>query len=124
MVKVLIADDSTLVRERLRDMLSQLGQIELIGEARDGLEAMDAIRELSPDVVLLDIRMPKRNGIEVLQNIRKAGASPMVIMLTNYPYPQYQKKCMEAGASFFFDKATEFEKVLEVLEQLISGQHI
>jgi len=124
MVKVLIADDSTLVRERLRDMLSQLGQIELIGEARDGLEAMDAIRELSPDVVLLDIRMPKGNGIEVLQNIRKAGASPMVIMLTNYPYPQYQKKCMEAGASFFFDKATEFEKVLEVLEQLISGQHI
>ena len=118
-MKVLIADDSILVRERLVGMLSEFDQIEIIGEARDGLETMDAIRKLNPDVVILDLRMPKSNGTNVLKSIKKDVPHPIVIVLTNYPSPQYRRKCIELGAHFFFDKSTEFDKIPEVLEQLV-----
>jgi YesN/AraC family two-component response regulator len=73
---------------------------------------------LRPDVVILDIRMPENNGIQVLEAIKKSAAAPVVIMLTAFPYPQYRKKCLEAGAEYFFDKATEFEQVAEVLKKI------
>ena len=118
-MKVLIVDDSALVRERLVGMLSQFDQIEVIGEAQDGLEAIDSIWKLSPDVVILDIRMPKSNGIKVLENINKDGPSPIVIVLTNCAYAQYREQCIKAGAHFFFDKSTEFDKIPDVLNRLI-----
>ena len=118
-MKVFIADDSDIVRERLKEMLSEISEVEIIGEAGDGEEAIKGILELHPDVVILDIRMPGGNGIDVLQAIKRGDPAPTVIMLTNYPYPQYRKKCMDLGADYFFDKSNEFEKVVEVLEQLI-----
>jgi len=121
-MKVLIADDSALIRERLMTMISELNGIEIISEARDGQEALDIIQKLHHDVVILDIKMPKGNGIDVLKYIDKNKPSCMVIMLTNYPYPQYREACMEAGADFFFDKSTEFTKVPKVLKWLISGE--
>jgi len=117
-MKIFIADDSAVVRERLIEMLSELPEIEIIGQAQDGLEATNLIKKLNPDVVILDIRMPRENGIDVLQNIKRDKQVPIVIMLTNYPYPQYRKKCMEAGADFFFEKSTEFEKVMGVLKKV------
>jgi DNA-binding NarL/FixJ family response regulator len=80
---------------------------------------MDSIRELKPDAVILDIQMPNSSGIDALQNIKIGGPTPVVIMLTNYAYPQYRKRCMDAGADFFFDKSTEFEEVVNVLRGLI-----
>jgi len=118
-MKVFIADDSAVVRERLKEMLSEIPEVKIIGQAEDGLQATNLITKLNPDVVILDIRMPRGNGIDVLQNIKKDNPSLIVIMLTNYPYAQYRKKCMAAGADYFFDKAIEFEKVTEVLEKLI-----
>jgi len=117
-MKIFIADDSAVVRERLIEMLSELPEIEIIGQAQDGLEATNLIKKLNPDVVILDIRMPRENGIDVLQNIKRDKQAPIVIMLTNYSYPQYRKKCMEAGADFFFEKSTEFEKVMEVVKRV------
>ena len=117
-MKVFIVDDSAIVRERLISMLSELTNVEIIGQAGDAHEAVEAISRLKPDAVILDIRMPGGDGIKILENIKKGKPSPLVIMLTNYPYPQYRKKCMDAGADFFFDKSTEFEKVTEVLRQL------
>jgi DNA-binding NarL/FixJ family response regulator len=73
--------------------------------------------------VILDIRMPGGSGIDVLENIKKTNAAPVVIVLTNYPYPQYRKKCMALGAEYFFDKTTEFEKVTEVIENLTQNPH-
>ncbi len=122
-MKVFIADDSEMVRERLKAMLSELTEIEIIGQAQDGIEATNSIRKLKPDVVILDIRMPGGSGIQVLQNIKKDKQAPIVIILTNYPYPQYRKKCMEVGADFFFDKSTEFEKIPEVLKSFIEDSH-
>ena len=114
-VRVFIVDDSAIIRERLEMLLSELKGVEIIGQAKGSTEAEEAIPKLKPDVVILDIRMHGGNGIEVLKNIKKDKNSPLVIMLTNYPYPQYRKKCKDAGANFFFDKSTEFDKVFEVL---------
>jgi DNA-binding NarL/FixJ family response regulator len=118
-MKVFIADDSAVFRERMIEILSELPEIEIIGQAQDGIEATNLIEKLTPDVVILDIRMPRGNGMDVLQNIKKNNPALIVIMLTNYPYPQYRKKCMNAGADYFFDKSAEFEKVTEVLKKLI-----
>lgn len=96
--------------------------IEVIGEADNVQQAIEHIRQQGPDVVILDIRMPGGNGIDVLREIEKNDQAPVVIMLTNYPYPQYKRKCMDAGADFFFDKSREFEKVVEVLRGWIKPQ--
>jgi YesN/AraC family two-component response regulator len=121
MLKVFIADDSTLVRERLATLISEIEGVELVGQAGDAREALEAIQHLRPDVVILDIRMPGNNGIQVLEAIKKSAAAPVVIMLTAFPYPQYRKKCLEAGAEYFFDKAAEFEQVTEVLKKMQSS---
>jgi DNA-binding NarL/FixJ family response regulator len=117
-IQVFIADDSLIVRERLVVMLDELAGIEIVGQAENVAEAISAIRKLQPDVVILDIRMPGGSGIDVLQNIKQDKAAPMVIILTNYPYPGYRQKCMNAGADFFLDKSTEFDQIPELFERL------
>lgn len=77
---------------------------------------------MKTDVVILDIRMPGRNGLDVLRDIKEGSPESKVIILTNYPYPQYRRRCMEEGADFFFDKSSEFEKVTEVLEKYLSDE--
>jgi len=119
-VKVLIVDYSKIVCNGLREMLINIADLVVVGEAHNADEAVKAISELKPDVVILDIRLPGPSGIEVLKDIRDKKLPIRVIMLTNYPYPQYRKKCEELGADYFFDKVTEIEKVTEVIEQLVS----
>lgn len=121
-MKVLIVDDSAIVRERLKAMLCEITELENISQARDSLEAISSFQKLNPEVVILDIRMPGGSGIDVLKEMKKATKPPLVIVLTNYPYPQYRRKCIDAGADFFFDKSTEFDKVIEVLKQLGQNQ--
>ncbi len=117
-LRVLIADDSALMRERLAALLFELKDVELVGQARDAHEAFEAIRLLKPDVAILDVRMPKGNGITVLEALKACEVCPVIIMLTAFPYPQYREKCLEAGADYFFDKATEFDSVSQTVEQL------
>ncbi len=117
-LKVLIADDSDACRERLLSLLRSVPGIGVLAEARDGAQAEKLIEDVTPDVVILDIRMPAKDGITLLQEIRHRAPSPVVIMLTNYPYPEYRKSCLAAGADYFFEKTTEFEKVVELLAVL------
>ena len=117
-MKVFIADDSEVLRERLAIMVADVAGTEFVGQASEGLEATELIRELKPDVVILDIRMPGGNGIDALKGIKKETPAPIVIMLTAYPYPQYRKKCIEAGADYFFDKSTEYQEVGTTLKEL------
>jgi len=119
-MRVFIADDSAVLRERLIEMLSEMKKVEVVGQAGDAIEAQESIIKLKPDLVILDIRMPSGSGIDVLQNIKEAGLTPKVIIFTNYPYPQYRKKCKALGVDFFFDKSSEFEKFTEVLKKLVS----
>ena len=123
MKKVYVVDDSDFVRERLIEMLSELEEVEIVGETGDPREAVTVIRQMAPDAVILDIRLPGRSGVEVLRDLKKEEPSPVVIILTNYPYPQYQKECTEAGADYFLNKSTEFDKIAKVLKGLpVNGQ--
>jgi DNA-binding NarL/FixJ family response regulator len=120
-MKVLIVDDSAIVGERLASILSEFPEIELLEQVKDGLEALEYIRTLKPDVVILDIGLPGRNGMEILEEVKSEEPAPVVMILTNYPYPQYQQRCAEAGADFFFDKSIEFDSVPQTFKQLIHG---
>jgi DNA-binding NarL/FixJ family response regulator len=124
MKSVYVVDDSDFVRERLIEMLSELEGVEIAGGTGDPREAVAAIRQMVPDAVILDIRLPRKSGIEVLRDIKKDKPSPVVIILTNYPYPQYQKECTEAGADYFLNKSTEFNKIADVLKNLTKNPEI
>ncbi len=115
---VLIADDSLVVRERLVTMFDELAGVEVVGQAGNVTTAIGAIRKLKPDVVILDILMPGGSGIDVLQNVKQDEVTPTVIILTNYPFPGYRQKCLQAGADFFLDKTTEFEQIPMLFERL------
>jgi len=116
-VRVFIADDSRIIREHLVTMLEELAEVEIVGQAETVTEAISAIGKLQPDVVILDVRMPDSSGIEVLQIIKQGEPAPVVIVLTNYPYPAYRQKCLQAGADFFLDKSTEFDQIPELFER-------
>jgi DNA-binding NarL/FixJ family response regulator len=115
-LKVVLVDDSALVRQRVRELLSAVKDVEVVGQAADAAEGLRLIPELRPDVVVLDIELPGTSGISILDELRRHEPSPIVIMLTNYDHRQLRRVCIEAGADFFFHKSTEFEKVVEVLE--------
>jgi CheY-like chemotaxis protein len=102
-------------------MALDLPEVDVVGQAGDVPESLAAIRRTRPDVVILDIRMPGGNGIDVLREVKKMTPAPQVIMLTNFAYAQYRKKCEEAGADFFLDKSAEFEKLPQALEQVRQG---
>jgi DNA-binding NarL/FixJ family response regulator len=118
-MKVFVVDDSVLMRQRLKRMLADMHDVVVIGEAGAVQEATDAILKQKPDVVLLDIELFNGNGMDVLHSLKKSEPAPAVIILTNYPYPQYRQKCLEAGADFFFIKSSEFDHVVPALEQLM-----
>ncbi len=120
-MRVLIADDSDMLVERLVVALTKVPNLEIVGRAWTGAGALESIWRLKPDIVILDLCMPGGSGIDLLEDIKKNQLNPMVIVLTNYGQSQYRKKCLQSGASLFFDKSVEFEKVAEALRGLISG---
>ena len=112
---MLIADDSEAIVDRLSAMLAEMVGIDLVGRATTVGDASRCIRELEPDVVILDLQMPGGSGLDVLAGLRKDRLSPVVIVLTNHPHAQYRDRCLQDGARFFLDKSTEFGKVVEIL---------
>jgi DNA-binding NarL/FixJ family response regulator len=115
---VFIVDDSPVVRDRLLAMISELPNVEVVGQADVAFEAIHSIRRLRPAVVVLDISMPGGSGMYVLETVKKDRPGPMVIMLTNFAHEPYRQKCLQLGADYFFDKSTEFERVTQVLRDL------
>ena len=118
-MKVLIADDSDVIVQRLITMLAEIKGIEIADQAGTVAEASKAVASLRPDVVILDMQMPGGSGLDVLKSMKQDKVSSTVIVLTNFAYPQYRKRCLQNGAEFFFDKSSEFEKVGEVLQGLM-----
>jgi|SRR4030042_27573 DNA-binding NarL/FixJ family response regulator len=118
-MRLIIADDSDVLRSRLVEMLREVKGIDIVGEAKDSEETLAAVNSLRPDVIILDLRMPREEGILALEAIKDIKRKcPIVIIFTNFPYLQYRKRCLDAGADFFFYKAVEFEKLLELMKHL------
>jgi DNA-binding NarL/FixJ family response regulator len=118
MTRIYIVDDSKAIRDRLKEMLVDISGIEVIGESGNPREAILDIRANPPDAVILDIRLPGISGIELLKQLKLAHPETRVIMLTSYPYPKYRQQSLAAGADYFFQKATEFDKIPDVLKSL------
>ena len=118
-MKVLIADDSEVFVQRLVQALGEISGIEIVARARTGAEALQALREMRPEVMILDIRMPEGSGIDVLKGMQREKLTPIAIVLTNFAFSQYRKKCLQLGARFFFDKSADFNQVREALSGLI-----
>ncbi len=114
-ITVVIVDDSAVVRQRLATMLAELDQVGVVAVERNAERGLALVRSLGPDAVVLDIRMPGESGMWLLEKIRQLDISPTVIVLTNYPYAAYRRRCKDLGADYFFDKSTEFHKAVEVL---------
>ena len=117
-LRVFVAEDSPLVRAAVVDMIASIAGVEIVGFSGDGLEALAFLQKTPPDVLVLDIRMPGKSGIDVLQEVKRTYPGITVIVLTNYPYPPYRKKCLEFGADYFFEKAMDFDKVIDVLTRM------
>jgi DNA-binding NarL/FixJ family response regulator len=122
MVRVLIADDSTPIRERIIKLLSILSDVEIVGEAIDGIETAVLAHKTQPDVVILDLHMPKLSGLEILPRLKELDPEPVVLVLTNYSSGPMKAMCTRNGADFFFDKSTEFEKAIAVIEGMCTQQ--
>ncbi len=96
--------------------------IQILGEPTNGIETLQLIDIKEPDMIILDIRMPLMNGIQVLKHLKSYGIKTIVCILTSYPYPQYKKKCLALGADYFFNKSDDFEKINYALEKELIKQ--
>ena len=117
-LEVFIADDSIEIRNRLIEILMENKSIHLMGESGDAEQAVIALRNLKPDVVILDIHMPKGEGMRVLKEIKMADPGRIAIIFTAFPYPEYRRAYLAAGADYFFDKTQDFQKMADVLAEL------
>ena len=122
MIRVLIADDQALVRGGFRLILDAQKDIEVVGEAADGHEALALARELDPDVVLMDVRMPDLDGIEATQRLLESNRSPRVLMLTTFDLSEYVYQAMKAGASGFLLKDVRPEQLAEAVRVVAAGE--
>jgi two-component system, NarL family, response regulator DevR len=117
-VQVFIVDDSALVRQRLAELLLDVDNVKLVGEAATVAEALARIPAVCPDFVLLDIRMPDGDGIGLLGELKRLDRPPVVGMLTNYPLEPYRQRCLALGADFFWDKSHDLEALSTTVREL------
>ena len=121
-LRVLLADDDALVRAGLRTILSAAGDLRVVGEADDGTAAVTGVREHRPDVVLMDIRMPRQNGIAATQAITALDNAPRVIVLTTFHLDEYVFGALQAGASGFLLKDTPPADIIRAVRLVAGGE--
>lgn len=122
MTSVVIADDQELVRDGFRLMLDVEPDIEVVGEAADGAQAVDCVAALRPDVVLMDIRMPVLNGLDATRRIRDDGLPSRVLILTTYDEDEYLYEALRAGASGFLLKDTKRDDMTRAIRTVAAGE--
>jgi len=121
-IRVVLADDQELVREGLRMMLDADPGIEVVGEASDGKQALDAARRLDPDVLLMDVRMPELDGIEATARLVRSGARTRVLVVTTFDLDEYVYRALKAGASGFLLKDATREQLVGAVRTVAAGE--
>lgn len=120
-VKTFLADDHRLFRDGLKRILGETADIIVVGEATDGLDALDKMRRGGWDVALLDVNMPGMNGLEVLKRLMNGGAKHQVLMLSTYHEDDYAIRTIRAGASAYLTKNSPTDLLISVIRRLANG---
>ncbi|MER6326612.1 MULTISPECIES: response regulator [Streptomyces] len=121
-IRLLIVDDQELIRTGFRLFLQTQHDLEVVGEAADGHEALDRAAALRPDVVLMDVRMPLMDGVEATSRLTASGSSPRVLILTTYDLDEYVFGALRAGASGFLLKDASRDRLLEAIRVVHAGE--
>ncbi|MBC6962998.1 MAG: DNA-binding response regulator, partial [Nitrosomonas sp.] len=122
MIRVMITDDHAIVRQGLKQILSETGDISVTGEAESGFQAMRVVRQQDFDVMLLDISLPDRNGLDVLKQIKKEYPELAVLMLSMHNESEFAIRALKAGAAGYLNKQSAPAQLVTAIRQVASGQ--
>jgi DNA-binding NarL/FixJ family response regulator len=122
MIRVVLVDDQTLVRRGIRSLLELAGDVAIVAEAADGEEAVTVVERERPDVVLLDLRMPKKNGVEVLRTLHASGTLPPTIVLTTFDDDDALLDAVRAGAKGYLLKDVSLEQLTAAIRLVARGE--
>ncbi len=114
-MRVLVVDDATSVRQRLLASFRKADGVTEVAEAESGEDALELLEGFRPDLVTLDLMLPGLSGLETLEAMKEVDPDLKVVILTNYPYPAFRRKCLARGAFQFFGKSTEISRILELV---------
>lgn len=121
MIRVLLCDDHRIVREGLKQFLGDTPDLEVAGECADGPEVLAQARRLAIDVVLLDIALPVRDGLDVLKALKAEFPRLPILMLSTYPEKQYAARCLKLGASGYLNKSADPEQLIAAIRKCAAG---
>jgi DNA-binding NarL/FixJ family response regulator len=122
MIRVLIADDHPMVRKGLAQMVAESGDMECAGEAENSVSVSRVLRQKPVDVLLLDVEIPGRNGLEILKAVRRSHPKVQVLMFSMYPEEQYAVRALKAGAAGYLNKNTSPQKIIEAIRNAARGR--
>ncbi|MGQ9927191.1 MAG: response regulator [Chloroflexaceae bacterium] len=124
MIRVFIADDHPIVREGMRSLIKYQTDMTLVGEADDGSQVLSLIATLTPDVALIDLRMPRLGGLDVLRRLREKAPVPACLVLSSYDEPAYVIAAIEAGARGYLLKHSAYAAILDAIRAVARGEHV
>jgi DNA-binding NarL/FixJ family response regulator len=122
-IRILVVDDHQIVRQGIRSLLSNYPEFDIVGEAANGAMALSQVQQLTPDVTLLDIRLPGESGLEVLRRIREIQPEARVLMLTSFDDDEYVIGALRAGAQGFVLKSVSDEMLVQAIHSVCRGEH-
>lgn len=123
-IRVLLVDDHAILREGIRYLLSASGEVDVVGEAQDGVEALEMVEQLKPDAVLMDIAMPRMNGIEATTELKRRHPELPILILSMYDSEEYVLPILKAGAAGYVLKRAAAQELVSALKAVVSGQVI
>lgn len=122
MIRVVIAEDHLMVRAGIQALLENAGDIHVLGEASNGQEAIDAVQELDPDVLIMDIMMPRMNGVQAAENIRERKLPVKILLLSMYSDPGLVHQALQSGAKGYVLKSSASDELLRAVRAVANGE--
>lgn len=120
-IKILLVDDHYIITDGLAAMLSQIKEYEIVGEARDGIEALEKVKELKPDFLIVDISMPKMNGIELTKKLREKNSTIKILVLTQHEKSEYIFQMLKSGADGYLLKNSNKNELITAIKSISEG---
>ncbi len=121
-IRLILADDHPIIRKGVKDFLGQTEEIEVVAEAKNGLETIQLVNEFSPDVLLLDMELPDKSGVEVIQDLKAAGSPVNILGFSAYDDQELIRGFLETGAAGYLTKDESIENIIDAIRGVANGQ--